>query len=211
VFCTSVVQSGAAALGARVSHPGGVRKIVGGDGRWKRRGRDPLGKRSAFPTFPPPRRLPEGSYEGCVGEPKPGESLIIRGLKTGGRSLGTHLLLQDSLKENVPNFENLPRFLRDNAAYMEFLFLFYGGSNRVYKFGLDYLLLGVQKHLKSCFGRKSVYSDLADLLQAAHAASGNQKQVDPKSLARKLDRLREPSRNWDLERLLDYYLRQNQT
>ena len=27
--------------------------------------------------------LPEGSYDGCVREPKPGESLIIRGLKMG--------------------------------------------------------------------------------------------------------------------------------
>ena len=57
-----------------------------GDGLWKRRGRGPLGKRSAFPTFPQPRRLPGGSYDRCVREPKPGESLIIRGLKMGGRS-----------------------------------------------------------------------------------------------------------------------------
>ena len=27
--------------------------------------------------------LPEGSYDGCVREPKPGESLIIRGLEMG--------------------------------------------------------------------------------------------------------------------------------
>src|SRR5271166_2535698 len=80
------LQPGAAALGARISHPGGVRKIVGGDGLWKRRGRGPLGKRFAFPTFPQPRRRREGSYKGCVRELKPGESLIIRGLKMGGRS-----------------------------------------------------------------------------------------------------------------------------
>jgi hypothetical protein len=58
----ALLQPSAAALGARVSHPRGVRKIVGGNG------------------------LPEGSYDRCVREPKPGESLIIRGLKMGGRS-----------------------------------------------------------------------------------------------------------------------------
>jgi putative transposase len=55
--------------------------------RWKRRGLGPLGKRCAFPTFPPLRRRREGYYECCVGEPQPGESLIIRGLKMGGRSV----------------------------------------------------------------------------------------------------------------------------
>jgi transposase InsO family protein len=51
------LQSGAAALGPRVSHPGGVRKIVGGDGLWKRRSvavqkAFPLGKRSEGAGFP---------------------------------------------------------------------------------------------------------------------------------------------------------------
>src|SRR5579863_4538757 len=49
------VQPGTTAQQFGVSHAGGVRER-GGHGRWKRRGLRPLGKRFAFPTFPPPRR-----------------------------------------------------------------------------------------------------------------------------------------------------------
>jgi putative transposase len=55
-------------------------------GYGKDAGRSPLGKRFAFPTFPQPRRRRERSYDSCVRELKPGESLIIPGLKMGGRS-----------------------------------------------------------------------------------------------------------------------------
>ena len=65
------LQPGAAALGARLSHPGGVRKIVGGNRLWKRRGRGPLGKRFAFPTFPQPRRRREGSYTAVLENSNP--------------------------------------------------------------------------------------------------------------------------------------------
>lgn len=129
--------------------------------------------------------------------------------------LGTHLRLQVSLKEDVPHFESLPRFLRENAEYMEFLRLFYGESNRAYLFGPDYLLLGVQKRLKSCAGTQSVNIYLADLLEAAYAASGITKKVDEETLARRLNRCREPLSklipNGDRERLIHYYFRQNQT
>src|ERR1019366_8258722 len=39
-----------------------------------------------YSTFPPPRRLRMCSYNDHVRKPKPGESLIIPGLKMGGRS-----------------------------------------------------------------------------------------------------------------------------
>jgi hypothetical protein len=56
-----------ASLGARLSHPGGVRKI-GDRGLWKRRRR-------------------ESTYECYARNPKPGESLIIPELNMGGRSI----------------------------------------------------------------------------------------------------------------------------
>src|SRR5271157_3984603 len=61
--------------------------MVGGEELWKRRGRRPLGKRCAFPTFPQPRRRRENGYKRSLGESKPGESLIIPGLRMGGRSV----------------------------------------------------------------------------------------------------------------------------
>jgi putative transposase len=51
----------------------------GKDAPWKSR------RRRGIPTFPPPRRL-RTCYNDHVRKPKPGESLIIPGLKMGGRS-----------------------------------------------------------------------------------------------------------------------------
>jgi hypothetical protein len=55
---------------------------------WKRRRKSRLGQCFAFPTFPQPRRLRTSTYECYARNPNPGESLIIPGLKTGGRSDG---------------------------------------------------------------------------------------------------------------------------
>jgi len=143
------------------------------------------------------------------------ESLCSKNLYGKQNMLGTHLRLQDSLKENVRNFENLPRFLRENAEYMECLRQLYRLFNAPYIFGPESLLLAVQKELKNCAGKKSVDGDLADLLAAAYAASGIPREVNYESQARRLSRFREPLRklipNGDRERLIDYYFRQNQT
>src|SRR5439155_11311520 len=71
---------------AQLSYPGGVRKNDA-RGLWKRRQRNRLGKRCAFPTFPQPRRLRSSTWKCYARNPKPGECLIIPGLKMGGRSL----------------------------------------------------------------------------------------------------------------------------
>lgn len=103
-----------------------------------------------------------------------------------------HQRVQSTWKENVPDFEDLPRVLKERAAYMRWLCQWYRTSNAAYRFGPEHLLLAVQKHLKSCTGKESVDNDLADLLEATYAASGITKEVDPQSLAKRLRRLREP-------------------
>src|SRR5260370_31239306 len=72
-------------LSAGVSDADGVDSWLG-DGLWKRRRPGRFGKRFAFPTFPQPRRLRASIWKCYARNPKPGECLIIPGLKMGGRS-----------------------------------------------------------------------------------------------------------------------------
>src|ERR1700680_3615742 len=61
-----------------------ARRICRGQRLWKRRWLRHLGKRSAFPTFPQPRRR-RPYFDLCSGTKKPG-SFVMTGPKTGGRS-----------------------------------------------------------------------------------------------------------------------------
>src|ERR1700688_1622248 len=61
-----------------------ARRICRGQWLWKRRWPRHLGKRSAFPTFPQPRRR-RPYFDLCSGTKKPG-SFVMTGPKTGGRS-----------------------------------------------------------------------------------------------------------------------------
>src|SRR5450759_255084 len=90
-------QSCPAAFGSGLPDADGVCKSVGRDRPWKRRSVEKSKsrlfhrawksrRRRGIPTFPPPRRLRMCSYNDHVRKPKPGESLIIPGLKMGGRS-----------------------------------------------------------------------------------------------------------------------------
>jgi hypothetical protein len=73
------------ALDARLSYPEEFAKSAAGD-CGKDGGKAALENASRFPTFPQPRRLRTSTYECYARNPNPGESLIIPGLKTGGRS-----------------------------------------------------------------------------------------------------------------------------
>src|SRR5437879_3694476 len=61
-----------------------ARRICRGPRLWKRRWLRHLGKRSAFPTFPQPRRR-RPYFDLCSGT-KNRESFVMTGPKTGGRS-----------------------------------------------------------------------------------------------------------------------------
>src|SRR5579862_3521655 len=61
-----------------------ARRICRGQWLWKRRWLRHLGKRSAFPTFPQPRRR-RPYFDLCSGTKNPG-SFVMTGPKMGGRS-----------------------------------------------------------------------------------------------------------------------------
>src|ERR1700680_2950139 len=67
-----------------------ARRICRGQWLWKRRWLRHLGKRSAFPTFPQPRRR-RPYFDLCSGTKKPG-SFVMTGPKTGGRSVSFNRL-----------------------------------------------------------------------------------------------------------------------
>lgn len=71
-----------AALGAGLSHSGGVR-TNGAQGLWKRRAAEPHWKTLRFSHFPTASTAAGLNLEVLCSKPQPGECLITNGLKMG--------------------------------------------------------------------------------------------------------------------------------